>query len=350
LGLRLFRIFVTLPKPVGQVPVDRRRALVAALIDSKISHSDLVSFGQERVNLPREQVDAYREQASNLRDRLERHIDLNPKFDLVKVRESGSLPKGTALRSASDMDLAVYVKRAAAPERTPDLIAWMLGLLRGAYSFLDPSQFSCDDTAVRISYRGSGIDVEMVPVLYDGDADDYGELILRTGKRVRTSIKKHIEFIRTRKSRYSTNFAQVARLLKYWRNVQARSTNLPLTSFSMELLLAHAVDNGISPTNYPVALESFFAMIVKGGLRERISFSDNYAASALPRARAGVVEIFDPVNAANNVAADWTGTDRSAIVEAAHDALDDVTLARTAPTKQAALAAWRSLFGPEFNV
>ena len=323
---------------------------MAALIDSKISHSDLVSFGQDRVNLPREQVDAYREQASGLRDRLERHVDLNPNFDLVKVRESGSLPKGTALRGSSDMDLAVYVKRAAAPERTPDLVGWMLGLLRGAYSNLDSSQFSSDDTAVRISYRGSGIDVEMVPVLYDGDADDYGELILRTGKRVRTSIKKHIEFIRTRKSRYPTHFAQVARFLKYWRNVQARSTNLPLTSFSIELLLAYAVDNGISPSNYPAALESFFAMIVKGGLRDRISFPDNYAASELPRARASVVELFDPVNAANNIAADWTEADRSAIIEAAHDALDDVNLARTAPTKEAALAYWRSTFGPEFNV
>jgi hypothetical protein len=323
---------------------------VAALIDSKISHSDLVSFGQERVNLPREQVVAYREQAGNLRDRLERHINLNPNYDLVKVRESGSLPKGTALRSSSDMDLAVYVKRAAAPERTPDLVGWMLGLLRGAYSFLDASQFSSDNTAVRISYRGSGIDVEMVPVLYDGDADDYGELILRTGKRVRTSIKKHIEFIRARKSRYPTHFAQVARFLKYWREVQARSTNLPLTSFAMELLLAYAVDNGISPTNYPAALESFFAMIVKGGLRDRISFADNYAVSALPRARAGVVEIFDPVNAANNIAADWTETDRAAIIDVAHDALDDVTLARTAPSKEAALAYWRAMFGPEFNI
>lgn len=323
---------------------------MAGLIDSKISHSDLVSFGQDRVNLPREQVDAYREQVGNLRDRLERHIKLNPSFDLVKVRESGSLPKGTALRTSSDVDLAVYVKRAAAPERTPDLVDWMLQLLRSAYSFLDASQFSSDDTAVRISYRGSGIDVEMVPVLYDGDADDYGELILRTGKRVRTSIKKHIDFVRSRKSRYPTHFAQVARFLKYWRNVQARSTNLPLTSFSMELLLAYAIDNGISPANYPSALESFFAMIIKCGLRDRIAFTDNYAASALPRTRTSVVEIFDPVNAANNVAADWTEADRAAIIEAAHDALDDVTLARTAPTKEAALEYWRSLFGPEFNV
>ncbi len=318
-------------------------------IDSKVSHSDLETFGKERVNLPRETVVTYREQLANLRVRLERHIDLHPAFDLVKIRESGSLPKGTALRTTSDVDLAVYIKRASAPQRTPDLVGWMLERLMAAYSFLDHDQFSSDDTSVRISYRGNGIDVEIVPVLYDGDPDDYGELILRSGKRVVTSISKHIEFIRARKVRYPTHFAQVVRFLKHWRNVQARSTNLPLSSFSMELLLAAGIERGTDPSDYPSALEAFFAMIVKDGLKQRIAFTDNYAASELPRTRTAVVEIFDPVSSANNIAADWTEADLQDVVEAAHDALDDITLARTAPTKEAAVTHWRSLFGPEFN-
>lgn len=320
-------------------------------IDAKISHTDLGEFGQGKVNLPRDRVYLYREQVSNLRVRLERHIDLHPDFDLVKIRESGSLPKGTALRSASDMDLAVYVERARAPERNPDLVGWMLGRLKEAYSFLDASQFSCDDTTVKISYRGNGIDVEMVPVLYDGDKDDYGELILRrSGRRVRTSIPKHIEFIRLRKMRSPTHFAQMVRFLKYWRNVQARSKELALSSFAVELLFSWAVENGVNPSDYPSALEAFFATVVKTGLRERIAFSDNYASSALPRTRSAVVEIFDPVNANNNVTADLTEPDRAAIVEAAHDALDDITLARTAASKESAIGYWRSLFGPEFSV
>lgn len=319
-------------------------------IDSKIAHSDLAAFGQQRVNLPADRVAAYREQAGSLRSRLERYVALNPKFDLVKIRESGSLPKGTALRTASDMDLAVYIRRASAPERTPDLVGWMLERLREAYSFLDASQFSSDDTAVRISYRGSGLDVEMVPVLYDDDKDDYGELILRgSGKRVLTSIPKHIQFIRARKSRFPTHFAQCARFLKYWRNVKSRSQDLPLNSFAMELLLAHAVDNGVNPTDYPSALESFFALVVKTGLRDRIAFTDNYSVTALPRSRTATVEIFDPVNAANNIASDWSERDRESVVDAAHDALDDITLARTASSKESSLSYWQSLFGPEFS-
>jgi hypothetical protein len=320
-------------------------------IDAKISHADLAQFGQDRVNLPQDRVQSYREQASNLRVRLERHIDLHPDFDLVKIRESGSLPKGTALRSASDMDLAVYVERARAPERNPDLVGWMLERLKAAYSFLDLSQFSSDDTTVKISYRGNDIDVEMVPVLYDGDKDDYGELILRgSGKRVRTSIPKHIEFIRARKTRFPTHFAQMVRFLKYWRNVQARSAALPLSSFAVELLFSWAVEKGVNPSDYPSALEAFFATIVKTGLRERVAFTDNYGSSALPRNRSAVVEIFDPVNASNNVVAELTEADRTAVVDVAHDALDDITLARTAATKESAIAYWRSLFGPEFSV
>jgi hypothetical protein len=319
-------------------------------IDSKITHGDLATFGAERVNLSRETVTAYRGQVANLRERLQRHIDLHPDFDLVKIRESGSLPKGTALKTTSDVDLAVYVKRAAAPERTPDLVGWMLDRLMAAYSFLEPSQFSADDAAVRISYRGSGIDVEMVPVLYDGGDDDYGELFLRSGKRVVTSISKHIEFIRARKARYPTSFAQVVRFVKHWRNVRTRSGDLALSSFAIELLFAAAIERGVDPSDYPSALEKFFALLVKGLLGERIAFTDNYAANALPRLRTSPVEIFDPVSAANNIAADWTQADVLDVVEAAHDALDDITLARTAPTKESAMIHWRSVFGPEFNI
>lgn len=320
-------------------------------IDSKIGQSDVLSFAESRVNLPREDVLRYREQASNLRARLERHIELHPGFDLVKIRESGSLPKGTALRNVSDMDLAVYVKRAAAPERTPDLVGWLAARLQSAYSFLEPSQIVADDTCVRISYRGTGIDVELVPVLYDDDPDDYGDLILRgSGRRVRTSIPRHLAFIRRRKDRHPRHFAQLIRLLKFWRKARLREGALPLSAFALELVVAHCVDRGLDPSDYPAALEAIFAYIVKSGLLERISFSDNYPATALPRQRVGAIEIIDPVSAGNNVTEDCTEHDRQAVVEAAHDALDDITLARTASTKEDAIAYFRSLFGSEFSV
>jgi hypothetical protein len=124
---------------------------------------------------------------------------------------------------------------------------------------------------------------------------------------------------------------------------------LALSSFAVELLFSWAVENGVNPSDYPSALESFFAAIVRTGLRQRIAFADNYDASALPRTRTAVVEIFDPVNAKNNVASDLTEVDRAAIIEAAHDALDDITLARTAESKESSIAYWRSLFGPEFT-
>ncbi len=324
---------------------------MALSIDSKVGHSDVVSFAESRVNLPREDVLAYREQARNLRARLERHIELHPGFDLVKIRESGSVPKGTALRTVSDMDLAVYVRRAAAPERTPDLVGWLVDRLRSAYSFLDPSQIVADDTCVRISYRGTGIDVELVPVLYDDDPNDYGEVILRgSGRRVRTSIPRHLAFIRRRKDRHPQTFAQLIRLLKFWRKARLREGALPLSAFGLELIVAHCVDHGLDPSDYPAALEAVFAYIVKSGLRERIAFTDNYAATALPRQRLGPVEIIDPVNANNNVAEECTERDRQLIVEVAHDALDDITLARTASTKEDAIAYFRSLFGSEFSI
>ena len=42
---------------------------------------------------------------------------------------------------------------------------------------------------VRVRFRGSGLDVDVVPVLYEGDVNDYGYLVRKySGERVLTSI------------------------------------------------------------------------------------------------------------------------------------------------------------------
>ena len=62
---------------------------------------------------------------------------------------------------------------------------------------------------------------------------------------------------------------------------------------------------GIKFDDYLAGLEHFFIYIQKIRTRKNESaFTDNYSASSLPKQRIGVVEIFDPVNPENNVAAD----------------------------------------------
>ncbi len=117
-----------------------------------------------------------------------------------------------------------------------------------------------------------------------------------------------------------------------------------------ELICAHLVAKGIDPSDYQIALEAFFSYIVTTGLGERIFFTDYYKASALPAADGAAIEVFDPVNPTNNVAKQYSTTDRDAIVEAAHDALDALVEAHHATTQGRALDLWRIVLGPAFDI
>lgn len=54
--------------------------------------------------------------------------------------------------------------------------------------------------SVAVSFRGSGLDVDVAPILYDGDSQWYGELVSQDdGSRLRTSIPLHLAFTQRRK-------------------------------------------------------------------------------------------------------------------------------------------------------
>ena len=70
-----------------------------------IRQADLVEFAEAKVNLRRDDVREHREQANRLRDKLKKFITEHPDYGLVKTLLSGSLAKGTALKTLNDIDL-----------------------------------------------------------------------------------------------------------------------------------------------------------------------------------------------------------------------------------------------------
>lgn len=320
-------------------------------IDSKIGQADLTQFAEDHVNLPHRDVVEYRAQVNRLRERLEDHIAEHPHFDVVKMLNSGSVAKGTALRSINDMDVAVYIEAAGAPSDDPALVDWMYDRLREAYPQLDSDQFVKQQHCVTLTFRGTGLDVDVVPVLYEGDANDYGCLIAKdSGDRVRTSIPRHLEFIQARKEQHPHHFRQLVRFAKYWaRYRKSHDPGFRMKSFVIELITAKLVDEGLDPANYASALTAFFGYITQTGLQQRISFFDYPESTPKAKATGAPIEIFDPVNGDNNVAQRYSDTERLVIVEAANDAFDAITFARAASTKSEAIAQWRLVFGPEFD-
>lgn len=318
---------------------------------TQITHEDVAAFAENRVNLPRADAQRHRDQANGLRKRLESKIDADPNFGLVKMLHAGSVAKGTALRTVNDLDVAVYVKAAEAPGGDPDLVPWLADRLAEANPSMNRDQFEENDHCVTVNFRGTGLNVDVVPVLYEGEPDDRGYLVRKhTGDRVLTSVRLHLDFIRSRKEQYGADFAQVIRLSKWWKRMVVNGdTDFRFKSFMIELIWARLADTGVPLADYPTALERFFTYIVRTELAEQVAFTDFVAVKEIPARGTTAIEVLDPVNPDNNVGARYQDSDRVRIVDAAQDALSALGEARFATTRGRALDCWRSVLGPAFG-
>lgn len=320
---------------------------------NKVTHDDIVSFANQKVNLPAEDAKKYRKQVNDLLDRLAEHIKQNPGFALLKMLHAGSVAKGTALIIKRELDAAVYVKKEDAPVNDKELVPWIAQLLRDSNPNMKPGQF--DDSqphCVTVRFKGSGLDVDVVPVLYEGGENDMGYLVNKySGNKTLTSIPLHLEFIRARKKNHPIHYAQVVRLVKWWaKQRKIEDESFKCKSFMIELIVAHLADGGLDLSDYPIAIESVFNYIVTTNLEKRIIFEDYYEKSLIPNQNMGAIEIFDPVNPKNNITEKYTVSDQERLVSLANEAGDAIAEALYADTKQRAVECWQRLFGPTFII
>ena len=223
---------------------------------SHIDHNDIAKFAENRVNLPKTKADEYRAQARRLREKLEAHLAVHPDFSIKKMILSGSLAKGTALRSLNDIDVACYVSGADTPTDTARLIDYVAEKLRKAFANFTPDQVKPQTYSITVSFKGSGLDVDIVPILYNGDPNWYGNLVSQNdGSLLKTSIPLHIEFIGKRKSNHPKDFTQVVRLIKFWaRKQKSENPDFRFKSFMIEMILSHIADKGCTFSDYPEAV------------------------------------------------------------------------------------------------
>lgn len=315
-----------------------------------VSHAEIARFALDRVNLPKDKADEYRAQAKRLRERLEAYLGEHPDFTLRKMLLAGSLAKGTALRSLNDIDVACYIGGAEAPHEVSALLQYLAERLRKAFPNFSADQVKAQTYSVTVSFKGTGLDVDVVPILYDGDPNWYGNLVSQDdGSFLKTNIPLHLEFIRRRKRAQPDHFSQVVRLVKFWASrMKAADDNFRFKSFMIELLLAKLADDGLPFSDYPEALQHFFTYLARTDLREKVFFTDNYPASAIGALNQRV-QIIDPVNVVNNVSRLYTDANATAIYEAAIEAGDAVDSALSAPTKQETIYYWQKVFGSAFQ-
>lgn len=327
-----------------------------------VTHEVLARHAQNRVNVPADKAAERRRQVNHLRTRLETHIAAHPDYNLVKLRASGSTAKHTAIQrrrgEGSDADVAAYVRASSVggvDAEISGLLEWLKDRCIEVYGATkDADDFVISDHAVGITLHGSGLKIDVAPVLYEGEPDDRGHLVTRQGDRVLTSVTLHLAFIAERRRAAGANYRELIRLLKAWiREAKRNDELLRCKSFLLELLVAHLWDNGwngeaLAVNDYPRAFEQVLSYIARTGLQESIIFTDFYAATAVTPT-IDPIQVWDPVNPDNNVARTYTDADRDRLVKTATTALEDVSWAAHAPTRGDANDAWRSLLGPAFE-
>jgi len=316
-----------------------------------VDHSDIVKFAQERVNLPQDKANEYRAQVRRLRDKIDGYVADHPDFTLRKMMLSGSLAKGTALRALNDIDVACYISGADAPTEIGKLLEYLAERLRKAFPNFTPDQVQPQTYSVTVSFKGSGLDVDVVPILYHGDERWYGDLVSQDdGSFLETSIPLHLDFCSKRKKAHEKDFAQVVRLVKFWtKTMKQEREGFRFKSFMVEMVLAHLSDQGQTFADYLEALQSFFTFVARSDMRERIVFGDYYPPSEASTF-SEPIQIVDPVNPVNNVGRLYSDNDADIMVDAALDAGDAIDAALAAPTKQQTVYYWQKVFGTSFSV
>jgi tRNA nucleotidyltransferase (CCA-adding enzyme) len=315
-----------------------------------VSHSDIARFADERVNLKKDDADDLRAQATRLCDRLEGYIAEHPHFELKRMMISGSLAKGTALKSISDVDVACYVSSDTAPHEIGELISWLAKRLEKAFPNFKPSQIKPKTYSIGVQFINSGNEVDIVPILYAGDPDWRGDLISQdTGERLMTSVPMHLEFVRKRKKLNEKHYAQVVRLFKFWCKLRKEEDeNFRFKSFMVELIVAYLADRGMPLNDYPEAMAQIFTFLASDDFKTVIAFGDYYDVKSCGPA-ADLVRIWDPVNNQNNVAKLYTNDNKSRIMQAALDAGDAIDSALHAVTKGETVRYWQKVFGSTFS-
>lgn len=316
-----------------------------------VNHRHLKRFAEGKVNLPASKVRPHRERAWRLRERLDQYLKVNPDFELKKILLSGSLAKGTALSDLNDIDMALYVSGADAPSEVEDLLDYLVERLEKAFS---PSQIKKSTYSIKVSFKSTDLDIDVVPVIYDDDPDWKGDLVSQDdedkGKRLMTSIPMHLDFFRERKKQKHPNFAEIVRLIKWWakeRKVEY-GDSFRFKSFMIELILCHLWDKGkFNGEDYVKALHCFFDYIVNTDLSDTIIFSDNYPQSSV--SPSGLIQIYDPVNPENNVASAYNESHKKKIIDAAEIASDAIVAARRISDEAKTLQQWRKIFGDSFG-
>lgn len=310
-----------------------------------LSDTELRYYDSHVLRLPLEKRKEYHAQVDRLVTDLTRTVRDRNEIKITRVVKAGSFAKHTILRKTTvdpvDVDLVVYASGLSADAETFETLSDSLyDLLLKIYPTKKVEDFEIGRKATTVQFKGSGLSVDVVPVVEDPFRPGYGwQFDREDGTRVQTCAPCQIQFVRDRKAG-DADFRTLVRLAKRWRN-HAELTHLK--SFTIELLMAYILDREGSKGSIEQRFLRFLLFIAQTELKQRVNFPV-YLTST--RAFPEPVVVIDPVCETNNVTARITEAERKEIVEAARQAWETASFASV----EGDLQIWKELFGPRIKV
>lgn len=309
-----------------------------------LSNTQLRYYDSNVLRLPADKRKEYHAQVDRLITELCKHVRNRTEIKITKVVKAGSFAKYTILKKTAvdpvDVDVVFYVSgRDADQETLNSLNDTIYDLLIKIYPNKSVEDFEIQRKAATVTFVGTGLSVDIVPVIEDSDRDGYGwQFDIHDGSKIQTCAPCQIKFVRDRKDQ-DKDFRTLVRMAKKWRNHAGLK---PLKSFTIELIMAHVLAQQGSDGTIEQRFRNFLLYIAQSGLKDHIQFPENVAPFAT---FTDPVVILDPVYSSNNVASRISETERQDIVAAANDAWETANFASAENDND----VWKEIFGPRFK-
>lgn len=316
-----------------------------------------LQFFVNKIKLKSENMDKYRTQINNLKQKLEEKIksDTNTELKVTKYLFTGSWKKHTILKPTGDnpidIDLDLFIdgdKNIRADlNKIHDYIVSYLKDIYPQKDIGEDVEADGNTKSIKIKFRGTGLEVDIVPAVPITPKDYVWQPQRGGGGKHTTSITKQLNFSNELR-RNNPSYTSIVRMLKWWRNYKELdpTENEPgLSSFSIELIVGYLDINKGVEQNIEEAIIRFFQFLSTPNFPV-IKFKN--AINNVPLYDTPIF-IADNTNNENNVAKKITFDKWNEIIEEADDAFDTLNIAQSKNNEGDTITEWKRVFGPSFN-
>lgn len=309
-----------------------------------LNNTELRYYDSNVLRLSSEKRKEYHAQVDRLIAELCKGIRDKAEIQITKVVKAGSFAKYTILNKSSvdpvDVDVVFYISGRDVDKETLDsLNNTIYELLIKQYPSKSVEDFEIQRKAATVTFVGTGLSVDIVPVIEDNNRPGYGwQFDIHDGMKIQTCAPCQIKFVRDRKNQDS-DFRTLVRMAKKWRN---QAEIKPLKSFAIELIMAHVLAIQGNSGSIEQRFRNFLLYIAQSGLKDEITFPENTAPFTT---FSDPVVILDPVYSLNNVTSRISEAERKEIVAAAEAAWETANFASTENDNE----VWKEIFGPRFK-